>query len=139
MRYVKYDPGQNPNSGVIVAVICDSPAHAGRVVQLGTFVSEAGSDQGWGLFPTRPTKTPGTMQWGLQTLQGDVLLDPSEEPSRDSGAGSSRRRFQLECRLCRDGITVRYEKLAPILDQFARHAEAWEIELTVLRASMQSA
>lgn len=134
MRFIKYEPGENPNPGTIVTVVCDDEAHEGRVVQLETLFR--GADSVWAVFPVRSVKyKDGAMRWARNYLDGDRPLSADEQKAMTTSY-NLRERFDLRCPLCDDSLPVRRENLTPVLDVLARHADAWEIELTALRARL---
>jgi len=134
MKFIKYEPHQNLSPGTVtVTVVCNAESHSGRVATLGVFTWKD-DYRVWALSPHRSVKGP-VLEWGQQTLRGDTLGAPMM-PSRAPDTVDTRSRIRLSCKLCTDGLTLRYEQLAPVLDTLAEHADAWEIELPALRARL---
>lgn len=132
MRQIKYAAGENPNPGPCVAVVCDDRSHPKKLVQVALFFKRP--DSPWAVFPARSVK--GGMRWAMQMLDGNRLLSPEEQRALDEGEPMPRVRFDLRCDLCGDSLPITLEKAAPILDTLAEHADAWELELTRLRARL---
>jgi hypothetical protein len=135
VRFIKYEPGQNPNPGCMVEVICDDRSHPGRVARLGMFV-KSDADPNWRLWPQLTSVAKRSTPWGQTDLRDDTPLEPTAD--LPEGSGGLRRRFQVRCDLCTKGFTYRAETLGPVLDTLAEHAEAWEIELVALRARVEA-
>ncbi len=134
MKFIKYEPHQNLSPGTVtVTVVCNAESHSGRVATLGVFTWKD-DYRVWALSPHRSVKGP-VLEWGQQTLRGDNLAEPMM-PSRAPDTVDTRSRIRLSCKLCTDGLTRRYEQLAPVLDALAKHADECEIELSALRASL---
>ena len=131
MKHIKYEAGENPNPGPCVTVICDDAAHPDKVAHLAFFYKNPG-DAYWGVLPAKSVK--GGSRWALQMLDGTTVI-PYEQWAELEGK-PARKRFDLRCELCGDSLPVKLETLCPVLDTLARHADAWEIELTALRARL---
>ncbi len=69
-------------------------------------------------------------------LHGNHELTEGERRAVGVGDPMPRRRFDVRCPLCGDSLPVREETLYPVLDTLAQEADAWELELSALRARL---
>jgi len=135
MKHIKYEAGENPNPGPCVTVVCDDKSHPGKEARV-AFLFRSPGQAYWQVFPARSVKVMEGGRWALQLLHGDHALTEDEQKALQLGDPSPRHRFELKCSLCGDSLPVRAENLYPVLDTLAGHADAWEIELTALRARL---
>ncbi len=133
MKFVRYEPGQNPNPGPWISIICDADSHAGRLTHVAVFVKSPVGQ--WEALPMPSVGKEGP-RWSLQMLHGNHELTEGERRAVGVGDPMPRRRFDVRCPLCGDSLPVREETLYPVLDTLAQEADAWELELSALRARL---
>ena len=134
MRYVRYPQGENPNPGPVVSVVCDAGSHPTKTARLGYFFKQAGA--AWDVFPPGSVRRDGGAPWALQLLYGDEPLTEQQHMALTDGSPMPRKRFDLRCNLCGDSLPVKIETLTPVLNRLSEHADAWELELSALRARL---
>ncbi len=146
MIFKNYEPGQNPNPGPVVTIICSAESHArGKVANIESFIRRPGLEWATQRPPTLLRGKPGDLDtkqvWSLQELNVKDLPLTEEEfdaiLERKAVGFVLRKRFTLYCKLCRYSLPVRDKKLFPKLDILARHAHESIIELSEFAAIMR--
>lgn len=112
--------------GVMVNVYCDDSTHPTKKVSLETFVK--GDGQAWMLMPVKRRGGDGFSRWSQSALDElDQLVDTGPNGPVATGVRRSgvklRYRYELDCPLCGLSLQARSEKLAPVLNVLADHAE----------------
>lgn len=113
-------------NSVMVNVYCDDPSHPTKKAMLETFTR--GDSGGWMLWPVKARNGTGFSRWSQSALDElDQLVDTGPEGPMRMGTRSSgitlRYRYEIECPICDLSLQVRSEKIAPVLDVLAEHAQ----------------
>jgi len=125
-------PSASPHPRPTVVVVCGAASHSRKIVMVGCFGRSAGD--GWALLPPRGARN----EWGMEHLyDDDTPLGESEFGMTAEPVGPTRRRYGLRCRLCDLSVPARAEKLHPLLDRLAEHADAWKLDLSELRTILR--
>lgn len=142
------------HEGATIAIGCREPSHNGRESRVANF-SYVDIDA---VFPEELHPVPRGPAWWHdvealapairdedyslhhrtsqeELLDGMVTYDDALEAREIGGpdVGDLRARYSLTCKLCGLNVTVRHERLTPVLDRLAQHRVAY-IELAHLAA-----